>query len=180
MMLRLQSTRSSSKALHRPDTYSVNSCPISGILLPLLVLKREARSSIRSTSRADTQQLLLLVNTEANIRCYTEGSERNDEDSRTSHSASLPIPLSQSHSHSQGSFNGYAYGYGQSDTGQSPDRRGLVSGLGSGLGLGLGANGVSLPGMRSRHQSAGSLSDTLQQNQNQGQGQSQGQSAAAR
>jgi hypothetical protein len=157
-----------SKALHRPDTCSVNSCPISGILLPLLVLKREARSSIRSTSRADTQQLLLLVNTKANIRCYSEGSERNDEDSRTSHSASLPIPLSLSHSHSQGSFNGYAYGYGQSDTGQSPDRRGLVSGLG------LGVNGVSLPGMRSRHQSAGSLSDTLIQ------GQGQGQSTAAR
>ena len=178
MMLRLQSTCSSSKALHRPDTCSVNSCPISGILLPLLVLKREAHSSIRSTSRADTQQLLLLVNTKANIRCYTEGSERNDEDSRTSHSASLPIPLSQSHSHSQGSFNGYAYGYGQSDTGQSPDRRGLASGSGSGFGV----NGVSLPGMRSRHQSVGSLSDSLQQNQNQGQGQSQsqGQSAAAR
>lgn len=177
-MLRLQLSCSSSKALHRPDAYSFASCPISGILLPLLVLKREARSSIRSTSRADTQQLLLLVNTKANIRCYKEGSERNDEDSRTSHSASLPIPLSQSHSHShsQGSFNGYVYGYGQSDTGQSPDRRGLVSGLGSGLGLGV--NGGSFPGMRSRHQSVGSLSDTLQQNQNQGQGQCE--SAAAR
>ena len=129
-----------------------------------------------STSRADTQQLLLLVNTKANnILSFKEGrgrgrgSERNDEyeyeyeyeyeGSRTSHSASLAHPPSQSQSQSQGSSHGYSYGYGQSDTGQSPDRRGQ------------GLNGYSLPGIRSRHQSVSSFGDILQQNQGQGQGQ---------
>ena len=124
-----------------------------------------------STSRADTQQLLLLVNTKAsNILSFKEGrgrgreSERNDEceyeyeyeSSRTSHSASLAHPPSQSQS--QGSSHGYSYGYGQSDTGQSPDRRGQ------------GLNGYPLPGIRSRHQSVSSFGDILQQNQGQGQG----------
>ena len=140
------------------------------------MLKREARSSVMSTSRADTQQLLLLVNTKAsNILSFKEGrgrgrgSERNDEyeyeGSRTSHSASLAHPPSQSHSQSQsqGSSHGYSYGYGQSDTGQgqTPDRRGPR----------LSSNSNSLPGMRSRHQSVSSFGDILQQNQGQGQGQ---------
>ena len=56
----------------------------SGILLPLLVLRREAKASIRGVSRADTQQLLMLVNanSNANVTAEKDRQERNGERER--------------------------------------------------------------------------------------------------